>query len=222
MNSRVLGIFLGTGLLLCLTIFLTSYANNVRLPGNDEGYEPVQPLAYSHRLHAGELQIGCLHCHSDAGRGRNAGIPTSQTCMDCHKFVTAPILDVRAEDKRAEKAKEKPGRIVSAELKKLYTAMGLDEQLRPIEGGGSGAAPHAVEWIRVHELPDFVYFNHGSHVSAGVECQTCHGAIETMERVRQVSDLSMGWCVNCHRGANATGVNGLAVAAPTDCAGCHF
>jgi len=218
MNSRVLGIFLGTGLILCLTIFFTSYANNVRLPGNDEGYEPVQPLAYSHRLHAGELRIACLHCHSDAGRSRNAGIPTMQTCMDCHKFVTAPILDVRAEDRRAAEKKEKPRRIVSAELGKLYSAMGLDGELRPV----AGAVPRAIEWVRVHELPDFVYFNHGVHVSAGVECQTCHGAIETMERVRQVSDLSMGWCVNCHRGANATGVRGLAVAAPTDCAGCHY
>ncbi|HLB01065.1 MAG TPA: cytochrome c3 family protein [Bacteroidota bacterium] len=218
MNNRVLGIFLGAGLLLCLTIFLTSYANNVRLPGNNEGYEPVQPIAYSHRLHAGELQLACLHCHSDAGRSRNAGIPTMQTCMDCHKFVTAPILDIRAEDRRAAEAKEKPKRIVSAELHKLYAAMGLDDQLRP----EPGAVPRAVGWIRVHELPDFVYFNHGAHVSAGAECQTCHGAIETMERVRQVSDLSMGWCVNCHRGSNATGVQGRAVAAPTDCSGCHF
>jgi len=216
MNNRLLGIFLGTGLLFCLTIFLTSYANNVRLPGNDEGYEPVQPVAYSHRLHAGELGIACLHCHSDAGRSRDAGIPTGQTCMDCHKFVTAPILDIRAEDERATAVKEKPRRIVSAELKKLYTAMGLDDELRPV------AAARPVEWVRVHALPDFVYFNHGSHVSAGVECQTCHGAIETMERVRQVSDLSMGWCVNCHRGTNAAGVGGRAVAAPTDCAGCHY
>lgn len=218
MNNRVLGIFLGTGFVLCLTIFLTSFANNVRLPGNNEGYEPVQPIAYSHRLHAGELQIECLHCHSDAGRSRNAGVPTLQTCMDCHKFVTAPILDVRAEDKRAGEAKEAPARIVSAELKKLYAAMGLDDTLHPI----SGSVPRAVEWIKVHTLPDFVYFSHGAHVSAGVECQSCHGAIETMERVRQVSDLSMGWCVNCHRGANATGVKGLAVAAPTDCTGCHY
>jgi hypothetical protein len=218
MNNRILSIFLGSGLLLCLTIFLTSYANNVRLPGNHEGYEPVQPISYSHRLHAGELQIPCLHCHSDAGRSRNAGIPALETCMNCHRFVTAPIVDVRAEEKRAEKAGEKPRRIVSPELKKVYDAAGLDSELRP----DSGKTPQPVSWVKVHRLPDFAYFNHGAHVSAGVECQACHGAIETMERVRQVSDLSMGWCVNCHRGANAQGVNGRVVAAPTDCTGCHF
>lgn len=218
MNDRILTIFIGTALVLCLSVFTTSYVNNVRLPGNHEGYEPVQPVSYSHRLHAGELQIPCLHCHSDAGRSRNAGIPSVQTCMDCHSFVTAPIVDVRAEDKRAEAAGEKPMRIISAELKKLYDAAGLDGELRP----AAGKTPQAIEWIRVHRIPDFATFNHGAHVSAGVECQTCHGAIETMERVRQVSDLSMGWCVNCHRGSNATGVNGRAVAAPTDCTGCHF
>ncbi len=218
MNDRILTVFTGTSLVLCLTIFLTSYVNNVRHPGNHEGYEPVQPVSYSHRLHAGELRIPCLHCHSDAGRSRNAGIPGVRTCLDCHAFVTAPIVDVRAEDRRAEAAGEKPRRVVSAELKKLYDAAGLDGQLRPADG----RTPRSIEWVRVHRLPDFAYFNHGAHVVAGVECQACHGAIETMERVRQVSDLSMGWCVNCHRASNAAGVGGRAVAAPTDCTGCHF
>ena len=218
MNNRVFTIFLGAGLLLCLTIFLTSYSNNVRLPGNHEGYEPVQPVAYSHRLHAGELQIPCLHCHSDAERSRNAGIPTVQVCMNCHLYVTAPIVNVRAEDKRADAAKEKPGRIVSSRLRILYDAAGLDDSLK----SDPGKSPSPIAWVKVHNLPDFAYFNHGGHVSAGVTCQRCHGAIETMERVRQVSDLSMGWCVNCHRDVNANGVNGKAVLAPTDCSGCHF
>lgn len=218
MNSRIFSIFLGVGLLFCLTIFLTSYSNNVRLPGNHEGYEPVQPIAYSHRLHAGELRIPCLHCHSDAERSRNAGIPTVETCMNCHTYVTAPIVDVRAEDRRADSAKEKPKRIISPQLKILYEAAGLGDDLKP----DAGRIPGAIEWVKVHRIPDFAYFNHAAHVSAGVECQSCHGAIETMERVRQVSDLSMGWCVNCHRDANATGVNGRAVQAPIDCSGCHF
>ena len=92
--------------------------------------------------------------------------------------------------------------------------------LAPVRQSLAADAP--LRWTRVNDLPDFVYFNHSVHVSAGVECQKCHGAVETMERVRQVSDLSMGWCVNCHRDVNANGVNGRAVHAATDCSACHF
>jgi cytochrome c peroxidase len=82
------------------------------------------------------------------------------------------------------------------------------------------AAP--IAWTRVHNLPDFVYFDHRAHVNGGVSCQTCHGPVETMERLRQVSDLSMGWCVNCHRDANRSGIEGKRVNASTDCVTCHF
>lgn len=218
MNARVTSLFLAAGLLFCVAIFFASYAGNVMLPGNQEGYEPVQPIAYSHRLHAGELQIPCLHCHTDAARSRSAGIPTVETCLSCHSFVSAPLVEVREEDARAGKEGRKPRRIVSAELRKLYDAAGLGAELAP--DPSKTAAP--VAWIRVHKIPDFAAFDHSAHVTAGVECRTCHGAIETMERVRQVSDLSMGWCVNCHRSSNARGVNGRAVAAPTDCTGCHY
>lgn len=201
-----------------LVIFLGSYANNYMMPGNHQGYEPVQPIAYSHRLHAGELGIACLHCHTAAEQGKHAGIPSTNVCMNCHKFVSAPWVDVKAENDLADKEKRKPNLVVSSEIRKIYNALALTDEAKP--DSTKSTAP--IVWKKVHNLPDFVYFNHSSHVSAGVECQKCHGAVETMERVRQVSDLSMGWCVNCHRDANANGVNGKQVHAATDCSACHY
>ncbi len=217
LNSRLLTVILSVAVLLTLSVFLTSFTNNIKLPDNHQGYEPVQPIAYSHRLHAGELGIACLHCHHGAERSKAAGIPSMNVCMNCHKFVTAPWVNVKAEDELATKEKRKPRQILSTELKKIYDALALDNELKPIPM----KTQIPVQWMKVHNLPSFVYFNHSGHVNAGVECQTCHGAVETMERVRQVSDLSMGWCVNCHRDANKSGVNGKRVKASLDCVTCH-
>ncbi len=218
MNSRLITILLSIGLIISMMIFLGSYTRNFMLPGNHQGYEPVQPIAYSHRVHAGELGIACLHCHSAAEKGRHAGIPSTNVCMNCHKNVGAPFLDVKAEDELASKEKRKRRSIISSEIQKIYTAMGLNDELKP----DRTTTPSPIVWNKVHTLPDFVYFNHSVHVSAGVDCQTCHGAVETMERVRQVNDLSMGWCVNCHRDANVNGVQGKPVHASTDCTACHY
>ncbi len=189
-----------------------------RLPGNDQGYEPQQPIAFSHRLHAGELQIDCQYCHSGSDKSRHAGIPAAQTCMNCHKFVTAPFGAVRAEDELAAQEGRSPRRIVSPEIRKIYDALALDDNLQP----DPRRTPQPVAWAKVHNLPDFVYFDHRAHVQVGVACQQCHGPVETMERVRQVETLSMGWCVNCHRQAGASGVNGVSVQPSTDCAACHY
>lgn len=218
MSSRLITIILSIGLAMSVVIFFGSYARNYMLPGNHQGYEPVQPIAYSHRLHAGELGIACLHCHSAAEKGKHAGIPSTNVCMNCHKFVSAPWLEVKAENDLADKEKRKPRQIISPEIKKIYDAMAMNNEMKP----DSSKKPTPIAWMKVHNLPDFVYFNHSVHVSAGVECQTCHGAVETMERVRQVNDLSMGWCVNCHRDVSANGVNGKTVHASTDCSACHY
>jgi hypothetical protein len=218
MNSRLITILLSIGLMISVMIFLGSYTKNFMLPGNHQGYEPIQPIAYSHRVHAGELGIACLHCHSAAEKGKHAGIPSTNVCMNCHKNVSAPFLDVKAEDELASKEKRKPRNTISPEIRKIYVAMGLNDELKP----DRITTPSPIVWNKVHTLPDFVYFNHGVHVSAGVDCQTCHGAVETMERVRQVNDLSMGWCVNCHRDVNVNGVQGKPVHASTDCTACHY
>lgn len=230
--SVVLLVALGFSLLIAAPKF-RAYA----LPGNQRGYEPAQPIAFSHRLHAGELQVACLYCHSGAERSRHAGIPAANVCMNCHHFVTAPRASVRVEDEAARKQNRPPRRVVSPEIQKIYDALALgpDMQRDP------SRQPRPIAWIKVHNLPDFVYFDHRPHVNAGVSCQTCHGPVESMERVRQVQDLSMGWCVNCHRSVDRAGLDGKgnstsapapAATGPTpvthsvyasiDCATCHY
>jgi hypothetical protein len=218
MRSKIFTIYLSIGVSLALLMFISAYYQNFKFPGNHEGYEPVQPISFSHRLHAGELGVDCLFCHFGAEKSKYAGIPPVNVCMNCHKFITAPFINVKAENDSADAQKRKPNLIVSSEIQKIYYAMGLNSE-RQID---KNKQPKPIEWLKVHNLPDFVYFDHRPHVAAGVQCQTCHGAIETMERVRQVDDHSMGWCVNCHRDSNRDGVNGKKVRASTDCVACHY
>jgi len=211
-------IILSTTLLLSVLSLWQSLDEFVHLPGNNQGYEPEQPLAYSHRLHAGELGIDCKYCHFGVEKSRHAGIPPANVCMNCHRFVTATFGAVRAEDDEAKKENRKPRKLVSSELRKLYVVQGLGDDLLP----STELVPENLQWIRINRLPDFVYFDHRPHVSADVDCQVCHGEVQTMERVRQYTDFSMGWCVNCHREANATMQIGRPVSAPVDCSGCHY
>lgn len=217
MNSRVTTIVLSIAVVLT-GVLLAARLTTVRLPGNNQGYEPVQPIAFSHRLHAGELEMACLSCHTGAERSRHAGIPTASSCMACHRFVTAPFEAVRAEADLAATEGRDPARVTSPELRKLYDALALDAELRPQSEGPRDL----LAWIKVHNVPDFVSFDHRPHVSAGVTCQSCHGPVETMERVRQVETLSMGWCVSCHRDPHGGGVTGRQSAASTDCVACHY
>ncbi len=183
-------------------LMLTSPREEFRLPGHNQGFAPVQPVAFSHALHAGTLGIACLYCHSGAERSPVAGIPPLQTCLGCHRFVTH--------------ASGQTG--VSPELRKLYDAAGLGPDLRPIPG----RKPHPIQWVRVDELPGFVRFDHSRHVLAGVSCQTCHGPVQDMDRVRQVRTLDMGMCINCHRAADKDGIDGKKVHASLDCSVCHY
>jgi hypothetical protein len=200
------------------SLVLANRLKGYPLPGSQQGYEPVQPIAFSHRLHAGEIQTSCLYCHVGAEKSRHAGIPPANVCMTCHRFVTAPQKDLLAEILEARKTKRAPRPIVSPELQKLYDALALDGKLEP----DPSKKPEPIAWVKVHNLPSFTCFDHRSHTRAGVSCQSCHGPVETMDRIQQVSDLSMGWCVNCHREASRTGVNGKPVKPSIDCATCHY
>jgi hypothetical protein len=207
-------------LLVGLVFSSLALARRVRenpLPGSQEGYEPEQPIAFSHRQHAGQLQIPCLYCHYGAEQSPHAGIPPARTCMTCHRFVTASQKEMLPELLEARRTKRAVKPVISPELRKLYDALGLDGKLEP--DPKKKAAP--IAWVKVHNLPSFSCFDHRAHVRSGVACQQCHGPVETMDRVRQVSDLSMGWCVNCHREAGHAGVSGKAVQPSTDCATCH-
>ena len=164
--------------------------------GIHEGYSPEQPIAFPHRVHAGDNKIPCLYCHYAARTSRHAGIPPASLCMNCHAMLEKQTVAI-------EKLKE------------------AVEQRRPIV------------WVKVHNLPDFVYFNHSQHVLSGVACQRCHGPVETMNRVKQVSPLTMGWCLECHRqhahiptGDFQRAALSLShkqkAAAGLDCSSCHY
>ena len=160
--------------------------------GVDQGYEPIQPIHYSHRIHAGDNKIECKYCHSSARVSKTSGIPSLNVCMNCHKSI------YQVADETLAEGKQEYGVDYNNEIKKLYAAVGWDSENQKYTGESQ-----PVEWIRVHNLPDFAYFNHSQHVSvAGIECQECHGPVEEMEIMSQYSPLTMGWCINCHRETN--------------------
>ena len=169
------------------------------------GYQPEQPIPFSHKLHAGDLAIDCRYCHSTVEKSAEAAIPPTSTCLNCHARI----------------APESP---------KL-------ELLREVAVSGE-----AIPWIRVHDLPDFVYFNHSIHVKQGVGCETCHGRVDRMPLMLQKSSLQMEWCLDCHRnpepnlrdpekvtemgyipqpGEGAAVMKSLNINPPTDCSTCH-
>ena len=159
--------------------------------GRMKDYQPVQPIYYSHKVHAGINQISCLYCHGAAWDSKHAAIPSVNVCMNCHKGIQEYAKGPKLYD---EDGKEING---TAEIAKLYKAAGFDPA-KAASWDATKAKP--VEWVKIHNLPDHVYFNHSQHVRAGkVQCQTCHGEITAMDEVKQVSELSMGWCINCHR-----------------------
>ncbi|MFE3869885.1 c-type cytochrome [Flavobacterium sp. ZS1P70] len=155
--------------------------------GVDQDYEPIQPIHYSHRIHAGSNGISCKYCHSSARVSKHSGIPSLNVCMNCHKNI-AEVSDTTATPDHSKA-------FYDGEIQKLYKAVGWDQSTQKYTG-----KTEPVKWIRIHNLPDFVYFNHSQHVTvAGIECQTCHGPVQTYEVMKQFSPLTMGWCINCHR-----------------------
>ncbi|RRO12145.1 c-type cytochrome [Flavobacteriaceae bacterium 14752] len=160
--------------------------------GVDQGYEPIQPIHYSHRIHAGENKIDCKYCHSSARVSKHSGIPSLNVCMNCHKQIAEVAPETQA------KGKEEFNVDYNAEIVKLYEAVGWDKTTQSYTG-----ETKPVKWVRLHNLPDLAYFNHSQHVTVGqIECQTCHGPVEEMEVMYQHAPLTMGWCINCHRETN--------------------
>ena len=146
--------------------------------GVDQGYQPIQPIHYSHRIHAGDNQIECKYCHSSARTSKTSGIPSLNVCMNCHKSISE-VADETSEFSSVTEDYSKE--FYDKEIQKLYKATGWDPATQSYTG-----ETQAVEWVRIHNLPDFAYFNHSQHVSvAGVQCQTCHGPVEEMEIMYQ-------------------------------------
>ncbi|MFA6248063.1 MAG: cytochrome c3 family protein [Mucilaginibacter sp.] len=168
-------------IVLCGTIAMGSFSWVTMWNTNvHQGYQPVQPIKYSHELHAGAMKIECQYCHTGAFKSKNASIPSLNVCMNCHKSVKTE----------------------SPEIHKIYDALGYDPNTAKYDS--TKAKP--IQWVRIHNLPDLAYFNHSQHVKVGaIKCQTCHGPVETMKEVYQYSPLTMKWCIQCHK---RTEVNG--------------
>jgi len=157
-------------------------------------YQPEQPIYYSHKVHAGINQISCLYCHGNAWESKHAAIPSVNVCMNCHKAINTYEKGPKLYKENGDEVNG------TAEIAKLYQYAGFDPN-NPTKWDPSKAKP--IEWVKIHNLPDHVYFNHSQHIRAGnVQCQSCHGEITAMDEVKQVTDLSMGWCINCHRQTN--------------------
>ena len=215
------------GFLLSSAYFTYGYLMQI---GIDQGYAPIQPIHYSHKIHAGANQIECKYCHSSARVSKHSGIPSLNVCMNCHEYIGEYNGE---EDLVNGYTKD----FYTNEIKKLYSAVGWDEENQVYTGN-----TQPVKWIRIHNLPDFVYFNHAQHAQvAQIECQTCHGPVEEMEIMYQYSPLTMGWCIDCHRESNVDkdneyyqkvheelskkyGVEQLTVAqlGGIECAKCHY
>ena len=189
-----------------------SFRNSTfHIPGNQQDYEPIQPIEFSHQLHAGEMEINCQYCHFGAEDSRHAGIPPASVCMNCHEFVNNTFNETRLADQ------EKRTPIPSKEIAKIYASLG-----RNMDGTNTGKTK-STEWVKVHNVPDFVFFSHKPHVNAGVDCAKCHGDVATMTRVKQVNDLSMGWCLDCHRQDHEPIQQAAGRTAQLqDCAACHY
>ncbi len=168
--------FIGSVVFIVTIIVLKTLIDGAFTIGVQQGYQPTQPIAFSHKLHAGQYEIDCQYCHTGVRKSKSANIPSPNICMNCHTQVKTE----------------------SEEIQKIYAAIDYDPDTKTY---GTDTKP--IEWVRIHNLPDLAYFNHAQHVNvAELECETCHGPIEEMEVVYQYSSLTMGWCINCHRETN--------------------
>src|SRR5882757_2285073 len=126
------------------------------------GYQPIQPVPFSHAIHAGQLGMDCRYCHTGVEKSWFSNIPAASTCMNCHSQVLK-------DDPRLALVRE------------------------------SAATGKPIEWIQIHKLPDFAYFNHSVHVNRGISCVECHGRIDQMDEVYHAKPFSMAFCLECHR-----------------------
>jgi len=168
--------FIGLVVFIFTVVLLKTAIDGAFTVGVQQGYQPTQPIAFSHQIHAGQYEIDCQYCHTGVRKAKSANIPSANICMNCHTAIKTE----------------------SPEIQKIYAAIDYDPGT-----GEYGNNTQPIEWVRIHNLPDLAYFNHSQHVQVGgLECETCHGPIQEMEVVYQYSELTMGWCINCHRETN--------------------
>ncbi|MBB6429444.1 cytochrome c3 family protein [Algisphaera agarilytica] len=161
----------------------------------NQNYQPKQPIPYSHELHVGQLGLDCTYCHTSVNQAGFAAIPPVETCITCHNPGAGSGV---------KKLSPKLEPLHRAYLPYLdrdtgYPTTEAGPEDRPNLTNPDQGKP--IEWIKVHDIADYAYFNHSAHVTKGVSCVSCHGRVDRMgeEGVYQVENLSMGWCLECHR-----------------------
>lgn len=189
MKKSVLDYGLKVRLPITVFVILAAYAITfyVSRPERDGvGYQPDQPINFSHKLHAGDMGIDCQYCHLGVEKGRHAVVPPASTCMNCHEIAKTD----------------------SPEIQKLTEYYESGEP---------------IPWKRIHKVPEYAYFNHSAHVNSGIECQSCHGEIEEMTKVKQVHAFTMSNCLSCHRNPHEKMpyLKGKIKNGPDNCAACH-
>jgi hypothetical protein len=173
------GVLLGGGVVTGVTYYFTPKYTRV-------GYQPVQPVSFSHKIHAGELGLDCRYCHDKVEESWFSNLPTAATCMNCHSSVL----------------KDDP------RLKPVHDSFyGEDENKdgwsEDEDKNKNGRNDHpALPWVQIHKTPDYVYFDHSVHVTRGISCVKCHGRVDQMDEVRHSKPLSMAFCLDCHRNAH--------------------
>jgi len=182
-------IFLTAGLtIVTIALIVNFYFTDKNL---SVGYRPEQPIPFSHKLHAGEMGMDCRYCHINVEKSPHASVPHSDVCWNCHSKVKtdSPKLQLLASIQKDTITRKN---IIDHKFD-TKTPKVVEEE---VENPNKGAA---IPWIKIHKLPEYAYFDHSVHVRAGVSCVECHGRIDQMEVVKQVSSLSMGWCLECHK-----------------------
>ena len=188
-------------------------------PANVEtDYQPAQPIAFSHALHAGSgrlpdgrdgMAIPCLYCHSGAETGAHATVPTVATCMKCHTEVQTQVTKIVGTHVNEAGELEKET-MLHEEIAKLLE---YHEQQK------------SIRWVKVNDLADFVYFEHSRHISAGLDCVECHGPVEKMDVVKRMYSLKMAWCLDCHRQEPTEVTSDVYkrenLRGPINCSACH-
>lgn len=164
---------IGLVIFLFVAIMMKAGIDGLFTVGVQQNYQPSQPIAFSHKIHAGQYEIDCNYCHTGVRKAKSANIPSANICMNCHTAIKTD----------------------SEQIQKIYAAIDYNPETQEY---GPNTKP--IEWVRIHNLPDLAYFNHSQHVKVGgLECETCHGEIKEMDVVYQYAPLTMGWCINCHR-----------------------
>ena len=161
MNTISRATIFGALFILALAVWLA--ATLVRSPyATNAGVIKEQPVPFSHQHHVAECAIDCRYCHNSVETSSFAGIPPTETCMNCHSqlWADSPLL-------------------------------------APVRESYRSGTP--IAWNRVHDLPDFAYFDHSIHVQKGVACITCHGDVDRMPLMWREATLHMDWCLDCHR-----------------------